>query len=214
MPLVKTIICLIVIGFACTISGCGGSAYATSTKPRDLAPKALFNDLDILSTGNTEFAVDLYKKLSTGIDNVAFSPYSISLGMAMAYSGASGETEKQIAGVFHFMLPQEKLHTDFNEVSLILTGYEGGIRDAFQLKVSNALWEQKGVELLPEFLDTLAVNYGTGVHLVDFEKNPNRSARQINEWVSKETENRITDVIPQGGITENTGIVLVNAIYL
>jgi serpin B len=212
MPLIKTVVCLIVIGFACTISGCGGSVYAESKKPREVAPQASPQDIDALSAGNTEFAVDLYKKLCIGTDNVAFSPYSISLGMAMVYAGARGETEKQIASTFHFTLPQEKLAKTFNNVDLALTDL-GNLHKVLELKVADSLWKQKGTQLLPEFLDTLAVNYGVGVHLVDFKNNPDKSVRQINEWVSKETEDKIADVVPPGAIQDSTGIVLVNAIY-
>jgi hypothetical protein len=47
------------------------------------------SDLTALVDGNTEFAFDLYHELANGNDdNLIFSPYSISVAMAMLYAGA------------------------------------------------------------------------------------------------------------------------------
>jgi serpin B len=39
------------------------------------------------------------------------------------------------------------------------------------------------------------------------------SRETINTWVSEQTEGRIEDLIPEGGINEFTRLVLTNAIY-
>ena len=41
---------------------------------------------------NNRFAFDLYAKLSNGSGNVFFSPYSLSIALAMTHTGACGET--------------------------------------------------------------------------------------------------------------------------
>src|ERR1700744_1768861 len=60
--------------------------------------------------GNNAFAVDLYGRLREQKGNLFFSPESISTAFAMADAGARGETAAQMAGVFHFTLPQHRLH--------------------------------------------------------------------------------------------------------
>ena len=42
-----------------------------------------------------------------------------------------------------------------------------------QLNIANAVWAEQTFAFLPEFLDTLAVNYGAGVSLADFLNKPN-----------------------------------------
>jgi serpin B len=70
-----------------------------------------------------------------------------------------------------------------------------------------------GQELLPTYLDLLARNYGAGMALLDFENEPEKARRAINDWVGKQTEERISDLLPEGSISPLTVLVLVNAIY-
>ena len=77
----------------------------------------------------------------------------------------------------------------------------------------NALWGQNGYSFLPEFLGTLAANYGAGVNLLDFAGNPELSREIINEWVVEQTNDKIRELIPRNVITTATRLVLTNAIY-
>ncbi|MDP3955293.1 MAG: serpin family protein, partial [bacterium] len=83
----------------------------------------------------------------------------------------------------------------------------------FRLHIVKAIWGQKDYKFLPEFLDLLAENYGTGLRVLDFIKETEPSRITINKWVSDQTEERIKDLIPQGAINELTRLVLTNAIY-
>ena len=46
---------------------------------------------DVVLAGN-RFALDLYAKTKDGEANIFFSPYSLSVALAMTYEGAGGET--------------------------------------------------------------------------------------------------------------------------
>jgi serpin B len=200
--------------------GCGpGSTGQTarSAKQRMMSPNVDASDLAELVGGNSAFAFDLYQVLGEGEGNLFFSPYSISLALAMTYAGARGETERQMANTLHLVLPQDRLHPAFNRLDLELArrgeGAEGKDGEGFRLHIVNATWGQEGYEFLPEFLDVLAENYGAGLRILDFASAPEKSRVIINDWVSEETENRIEDLIPQGAIDGTTRLVLTNAIY-
>lgn len=188
-----------------------------STKPRDTSPQVDQADLAELVTGNSSFAFDLYQALRQEKDNLFYSPYSISVALAMTYAGARGETKRQMAETLHFTLSQEKLHPAFNALDLKLAsrGREPTAKGGkpFKLKVANALWGQTGYSFLPEFLDLLAINYGAGMRLVDFASAPEAARITINRWVSDQTEGKIQDLLPAGSITPSTVLVLTNAIY-
>ena len=149
--------------------------------------------------------------------NLFFSPYSISIALAMTYAGARGETERQMADTLHFTLPQGRLHSSFNALDLELAGRgasaKGKQGKGFQLNIANAIWGQEGNEFVAEFLDVLVENYGAGLRLTDFVNAPEEARVNINNWASDQTHGRIEDLIPQGAIDTWTRLVLANAIY-
>ena len=188
-----------------------------SDKPRDTSPDVSTTDLEKLVEGNSTFAWDLYRILKQGDKNVFYSPYSISEALAMTYAGANGETAAQMAGAMQFLLEQNALHPAFNSLDLLLArrgeGAEGKDGEGFRLNVVNAIWGQYDYKFQDTFLDVLAENYGAGLRLLDFIKEPEDSRVTINDWVADRTEDRIKDLIPQGAIDAMTRLVLTNAIY-
>ncbi len=212
---------LLAISIALGMVGCSQpSAHAMEAKSdldREASPQAEISDIEKLVDGNSAFAFDLYQALREESDNIFFSPYSISLALAMTYAGARGETEQQMAETMHFLLSQDRLHPAFNALDLELAKRGEGVSeeegDAFRLSIANSIWGQQDFEFLAEFLDTLALNYGAGLRLVDFVKATEEARQAINKWVEDQTEDKIKDLIPEGVLNELTRLVLANAIY-
>ncbi|MGD2147253.1 MAG: serpin family protein [Anaerolineae bacterium] len=190
-----------------------------SDRERVVSPVVPDADLGALVSGNSAFAFDLYRFLAEqqGDGNLFYSPYSISLALAMTYAGARGETEEQMADALQFDLPQSDLHPAFNALDQELArrgeGAEGKDEGGFRLNIANAIWGQMDYAFLDAFLDTLAENYGAGLRVLDFANAPDASRVTINDWVSEETEGKIENLIPQGTIDPLTRLVLTNAIY-
>ncbi|MBU0702971.1 MAG: serpin family protein, partial [Chloroflexi bacterium] len=211
---------MLAIALALSLAACTPGAevgLAQSQVQRVSLPDVPDADSQELIAGNNAFAFDLYHTLQEAEENLFFSPYSISTALAMTYAGARGDTERQMADVFHFTLPQERLHQAFNALDLAVVHGDGDAQTSaeedFTLNVANSLWGQQGYSFLPDFLDLLAENYGAGLRLVDFTSASEPARLAINEWVSDQTEERIDDLIPQGAITDLTRLVLANAIY-
>jgi len=199
--------------------GCAGTtkgAVLQSDKPR-LTSDASDAETTELVSGNSAFAFDLYQVLREDKSNLFYSPYSISLALAMTYAGARGETEHQMAEALHFNLAQNRLHPAFNALDVELASRGGSAKskdtEGFRLRIANAIWGQENYEFLPMFLDFLAENYGAGLRLLDFASAPEKSCETINDWVSDQTEGKIEDLIPKSAIDTWTRLVLVNAIY-
>ncbi len=188
-----------------------------SDKQRLAAPPD--TDVPELVAGNTQFAVDVYRELAAKSegDNIFFSPYSISVALAMTWAGAQGDTESQMASALDFTLDQEKLHPAFDWLDLALNsrgqGAAGQDGEPFRLHVINRLFGQTGYQFLQPFLDSLAMYYGAGLYLLDFASDPEAGRVVINDWVAEQTEDRIEDLIPPGCLDSLTRLVLVNAIY-
>lgn len=214
---------------ACTVTntgnpGHGGDApegieLVRSKLARDRAPALDESQRKRFGDDNRAFTFDLYGRIKAESENLFFSPYSISVALGMTYAGAEGETEREMATALHFGLPEPTLHAAFNATDLALSGRANELvsRDStgngFQLKLTNALFGAKGRPFADPFLDTLALHYGAGMYRADFAAEPELARNAINDWVLKQTEQRIDELLPVGSITRDVALVLVNAIY-
>jgi len=125
------------------------------------------NNTAIISASNNAFGIDLYKKIITEEKgNIFISPYSISSALAMTYAGARGNTEKQMAKVLYFNIPQEDLHKAFSS----LNSYFNRPNKSYQLAIANSLWGQTNYPFQKEFINLLNKYYSAGFNEVDFYK--------------------------------------------
>jgi serpin B len=189
-----------------------------SSVSRDTSPVVSAADRSALATGNAEFGFALYGQRRAESGNFILSPISASIALAMTYAGAKGTTEQEMAAALHFKLPQEKLHPAFNALDLELAKRSAQDVDPANgspliLSIANSLWGQTGYPFLPTFLDTVGVNYGAGMSLVDYKTDPEAARIAINNWVSCKTKQKIEELIPAGIINKITRLVLTNAIY-
>jgi len=209
------VLCLIGSLVGCTQPVAGKELK--SDKQRVSYPDVSQIEIESLVDGNSAFAFNLYQQLIDNGENLFYSPYSLSLALAMTYAGARGETAQEMANTLHFYLSQDKLHPAFNWLDIELAkrgeGAEGKDDEGFRLNIVNAIWGQENYRFLDDFLDVLAENYGAGLRILDFIKSTEESRTTINKWVSQQTEERIEELIPQGAIDAATRLVLTNAIY-
>jgi serpin B len=177
------------------------------------------------------FGLDLYRQIRKPDGNLIFSPYSISACLAMAYAGARGNTESQMAKALHFDLEQPKVSEAFRALNAqVLAAGQG---KAAELNIANALWAEKSFTFKKEFLEAIRNNFAQesgwfsasgvfgfigmagqeGLRQLDFRHSPESARQTINTWVEKQTNDKIKGLIPQGMITGDTRLVLTNAMY-
>jgi serine protease inhibitor len=184
-------------GFAIAQSGANPSAASPSAAEAEAVK------------GNTAFALGLYGQLRSQQGNLFFSPESISTAFAMAYAGARGQTATQMARVFHFTLPPDLLHPAMGT----LLSQMNEKNPNYQLSVADALWAQQNQNFQPTYLKLVEANYAAGFHQVNFLLAPETARTTINQWIEKQTNNKIQNLVPPGAITPTTRLVLTNAIY-
>jgi serpin B len=161
--------------------------------------------------GANTFAVDLYGRLRDTKGNIFFSPYSISTALAMTYAGAKGKTASEMAAVLRFGNDAAKVCEGCAALIKKING--DGEQRGFQLSTANALWGQKGYGFLADFITRVKASFGAGLNEVDFQNNAEGARKTINEWVEKETRDKIKELIGPGMLTAMTRLVLTNAIY-
>jgi len=160
--------------------------------------------------GNTKFATLLYHQIKSEPTNVFYSPFSISSALAMTYAGAKGETLNQMSKTLFFPIDQNELHNNFN---LLITSLLNNDTDGIKLKIANSLWLQENLKISDQFISTNEKYYNAGIMPLDFISDPEKSRITINNWVEKNTNDKITNLLPDGSIHSETRMVLVNAIY-
>lgn len=165
-------------------------------------------------TGNTQFAVDLYQELAQGNqENVFFSPYSLSVALAMTARGASGQTLREIQEAAHLELPVSEIPSAFAELNqaLIPEPVEGC--EPLTLELANGYFTQKGFSFAPEYLSDLKNYFQAEAGELDFAADPEAARQAINAWASQKTHDKIQEPVPQGGVDTMTKLALLNAIY-
>jgi serpin B len=174
-----------------------------------------------VAEANNAFAADLYAKLSAAEGNLFFSPFSIETALAMTSAGASGNTAAEMIRVLNVVGPINQregtapVHKAFGAFLKDLNAEKGadGRPRAIQFSAANALWGQKGLEFLPDFLKLVKDSYGAGLSNLDFAKDAEGARQTINAWVEKATRDKIKDLLKPSMLSPDTRLVLTNALY-
>jgi serpin B len=106
---------------------------------------------------------------------------------------------------------QEELHPAV--AGLLKQVNEPGKKRGYELRTANALWGQKGHGFRLPFLRLTKKWYGAGFRRVDFAGDTEGARKTINDWVAKQTNDKIKDLFKKGILDGDTRLVLTNAIY-
>ena len=172
---------------------------------RTIAPEA-----NAIAEGNSAFALGLFAKLENPDANQILSPFSVSSSLAMAYTGARGNTEYQMAQALQ--LPTNR--TDVcSGMAAVLASFTNLASGDVELNVANALWPQSGNRFIPEFLDSCRNYYRAVPDFVDFQANSEAARQRINAWAERSTKGKIKSLFAPGSVNADTRLVIANAIY-
>jgi serpin B len=158
-----------------------------------------------LATSMNALAVELYRAASPPGESFAFSPASISAAFSMLYLGAREDTARELQRVFHFTLQDRGL--------LEAHGALLGPREQCEFESANSLWVNQGLRLKPEFEQLMREGARASLERADFMREPEPARVRINQWISTQTRGHIPDLIPAGAVTQDTRMVLANALY-
>jgi len=192
------------IALVVALAGCGDDVNVVPEGPGDESSATL----ELRVQRNNDFAFKLYGEINSSSHNLLISPHSIAMTFGMAYAGARGTTEREIADVLCFNYPQAGFHCVLKELNDLLSNRQG-----LDLRIANGCWGRHGEVYLQPFLDTLSVNYGADIEYLDFVNLPEESRETVNAWVEEQTEGLVKDLLPPDAINALTYLVLANAVY-
>lgn len=148
-------------------------------------------------------ALQLYRGLKKEPRNLVISPYSIGTAMAMALSGARGDTEKEMRKVLNQTVPRERMDSANAKILDKMNRFQK--EKDIVLSTANALCLTPDGALVHQDYKTLL---STKYHAEIFRA---QNVDPINAWVAKKTHGKIAKIL--GGLSANSVCVLLNAIY-
>lgn len=160
-------------------------------------------------SASNRFAMDMYRELAAGKENLFFSPWSLNYALAMTCEGARGRTREEIGSVLHFSASEAARLRSFSLIDKKLNAPDCG----YALHSANALWVEKRFRLDDEYADLIEQSYHARATNLDFIYEGENSRKTINSWVEEKTCQKITELIPPGVIDELTRLIITNAIY-
>lgn len=172
--------------------------------------QATTDGIENIADANNTFAIKMYQQLTQeeSMDNLVFSPYSISSAMTLGYIGASGHTYDEIQQVFNYpqvdqMLPNAAaLYNQLNRPN-----------SNYSLSSVNELWTQKGLSPNSNYLDKVSRYLGGNVASLDFANDPDTARQTINQSIAEQTNNLISEILSVDDIDQTTHTVLTNVLY-
>lgn len=148
-------------------------------------------------------ALQLYRELKKESQNLVFSPYSIGTAMAMALSGARGDTEKEMTKALNQTIPRERMDSANSSILDRMSRFPQG-KDVV-LSTANALCLTPDGALVHRDYETLL---SAKYHAEIFRA---RNTDPINAWIARKTHGKIDRILED--LSPNSVCVLLNAIY-
>ncbi|XP_070796854.1 serpin B3-like [Pituophis catenifer annectens] len=182
--------------------------------------------MDSLAEANTNFTVDLFKKMEEeqSNNNIFFSPLSISAALAMVYYGAKGNTAAEMRKVLHFdKITESRTSTNLpaqcdkpggphNQFKELLSAINQPSKN-YTLSIANRLYGSDVYEFLQQYIRCIKELYHAELERVDFMNALEEVRKKINSWVESQTNGKIKDLLPVDSLDQSTVLILVNAIY-
>ncbi|XP_065200426.1 uncharacterized protein LOC135831674 isoform X2 [Planococcus citri] len=166
--------------------------------PTDFSEKLNYFDKELL--------IKIYQTKQK--ENIALSPASIKVMLAMLLEGAAGYTEKELKEALR--LPEEKdkalaiLQKQFN----LLKNTNGAVTVDTKNKVFLAADEK----LSKRYIDTLTRIYASEFQKVNFIQQ-DEALQTINSWVQNVTQGLITSLVSKDDLDPETRLLLANCIF-
>uniref|UniRef100_A0A182FCG6 Serpin domain-containing protein n=1 Tax=Anopheles albimanus TaxID=7167 RepID=A0A182FCG6_ANOAL len=183
------------------------------THPREISDR---NSNGITDLGDTkfvqqsnDFAFQLYKQVSAQASNgnVVFSPLSISACLSLAAMGAGGVTADEMFSGLRYGRADQK-----QQVAEWYRRLMHRLANDTSIALANKLYVREGFNVKRSFQEVATNSFQSEVEMIDFAQNK-IAAKTINDWVERNTNNKIKDLISADSLDKLTRMVLVNAVH-
>lgn len=203
-------ICVVslLVALLVNLTGCGGKVQAVDLM-EGITPGAVTGKAtdDSFRMQEMSFALQLLQASLKREENknILLSPLSVQLALTMTANGAAGKTRQEMETLLGGDIPLEILNEYlYTYVNSLPSGENS------KLHIANSIWyrdEENRLQVEQKFLQTNGDYYGAQVYKAPFDK---QTVKDINNWVSRETDGMINDLIEEIG--DETIMYLINAL--
>ncbi len=179
------------------------------------------------AAANNKFGIALYKRMLKDPDlglagtGVVVSPASVVTALAMARAGAKGATAAEMDKVLR-VDGWNRLGDGLSSLNQLLGSRDATWKDyadadqphQLALRIANMAFGQRDYSIEAAYLDRIGRTFGSGLGLVDYINDADGARNAINAWASRQTLGRIPSLLAPPNVSEQTRLILVNAIYL
>lgn len=189
-----------------SLAGCGaGGAAAQLAGKAPVMPKERIwlEEGEVDLAGMDAFTARSGALVLSGETNVCYSPVSLYYALAMAGTGAAGETQAQIYNALGAS-DTETLLEGLNKL------FQSLYSDAAECKVylANSIWMREGVTFYDTFTDAAAEHLYAECYSMDFSAP--KAGDAITKWVSDQTKGLLK---PEFKLSDESIAILLNTVY-
>jgi serpin B len=158
------------------------------------------------------FVAQLHQEFASEGGNVIHSPLCVAAACGLLLRGARGETAREIAEMLQVDPDGTAFLSELDTLRVHLETCVDGQGD--QWDMANGAWFDRGMRLRSDFVESVRSMPTDTVAALDFSGSPERGRGVINEWVRRQTHDRVPEILPRGSIGNLAVLVLANAVYL
>ncbi|HPG73672.1 MAG TPA: serpin family protein [Bacteroidales bacterium] len=186
----------------------------TMQNEKNHAESGVIKNDPILTEGMTSFAFDFFEHLYSENQgsNYCFSPVSLNVALGMVYIGARNQTRSEMSQTLGF--PVDTINF-INQFSIFYQNLKRMSTDtALEFNLANRIFMEQTYQVLDSYRSKIVEYFDGAFETVDFLNQVLMVEQRINTWVEEMTKTRIKNLIPRGTLSNDTRMVLVNAIYI
>ncbi|KAK6113060.1 Serpin (serine protease inhibitor) family protein [Brugia pahangi] len=169
----------------------------------------IFGEISSTDTAQFDFAVDLIKEIAQNDESTISSPASISTALFMLYLAADGETKQKLSEILGRNARKTQIQEYYGK---LLASSDGTKSKSYMLNIANRLYVPKEFSIKPSIPHIFQFYFGETLHRFN-DGRSGQLIKGINRWASKNTNNKITELVERTTVNSETKMLLLNTIY-
>lgn len=180
------------------LSGC--AAYGLPFKGED----SKVSEMPEECKGSTDFASVLVRLLDSGEENLAVSPLSAYIALAMTAEGASGDTLTQFEHTLGASVD------DISKAVNTIGNHLMELKGSTKIALAQSVWTDEDIEFSESYIKDIGNKYTADLFSGKLSSDAIREA--INRWASDKTNGLIENFLGEN-LPEETVMALMNSLY-